>query len=112
MVKTGGLSVKEVTRSNDPVFLSRLVARLSDDAIPAVVLNRFGSSVMHACNATALQRVMVDEPDYWAARAVVIEAEDGLTEDGLLDGRVRFLQPLDGFRDQGKSISPNTEIYV
>ena len=90
--------MREVARSNDPVFLSYLQAELAADGIEALVLDAFASSVLQPMNMTALQRVMVSDDDYWAAWAVVEEAEDRISEDSILDGRMTLLQPKSGFR--------------
>ncbi|MGJ3258304.1 MAG: methyltransferase domain-containing protein [Rhodospirillales bacterium] len=90
--------MREITRSNDPVFLSYLQAELAADGIEALVLDAFASSVLEPMNMTALQRVMVGDDDYWRAWAVLEEAEERVTEDAILGGRVTLLQPKDGFR--------------
>lgn len=90
--------MREITRSNDPVFLSYLQAELAADGIEALVLDAFASSVLEPMNMTALQRVMVGDDDYWRAWAVLEEAEERVTEDAVLGGRVTLLQPKDGFR--------------
>ncbi|MBO6521334.1 MAG: methyltransferase domain-containing protein [Rhodospirillales bacterium] len=90
--------MREITRSNDPVFLSYLQAELAADGIEALVLDAFASSVLEPMNVTAQQRVMVGDDDYWRAWAVVEEAEERVTEDAILGGRVTLLQPKTGFR--------------
>ncbi len=90
--------MRELTRSNDPVFLSYLRAELGAEGIEALFLDGFASSVLQPMNMTALQRVMVAEDDYWQAWTVVEEAEDRLSEDPILGGRVTLLQPKTGFR--------------
>ena len=66
--------MREIARSNDPVFLSYLQAELAADGIEALVLDAYASSVLQPMNMTALQRVMVPDDDYWPAWAVVEEA--------------------------------------
>lgn len=90
--------MRELTRTNDPVFLSYLTAELKGEGIENLVLDAFASTLLAPMNATALQRVMVDEDDYWQAWGVLVEAEEHVTEDSLLDGRLILLQPKDGFR--------------
>lgn len=90
--------MRELTRTNDPVFLSYLIAELKGERIEHLVLDAFASSLLAPMNATALQRVMVDEDDYWQAWGVLVEAEEHVTEDSLLDGRLILLQPKEGFR--------------
>ena len=90
--------MRELTRTNDPVFLSYLTAELKGEGIENLVLDAFASTLLAPMNATALQRVMVDEDDYWQAWGVLAEAEESVTEDSLLDGRLILLQPKDGFR--------------
>lgn len=90
--------MRELTRTNDPVFLSYLTAELKGEGIVHLVLDAFASSLLAPMNATALQRVMVDEDDYWQAWGVLVEAEEHVTEDSLLDARLILLQPKQGFR--------------
>lgn len=90
--------MRELTRSNDPVFLSFLTSELSAAGIEAVALDGFAASVLEPMNATAQQRIMVTDEDYWDAWAVLAEAEGRVREDFLLGGKVRFLQPVEGFR--------------
>lgn len=90
--------MRELTRTNDPVFLSYLIAELKSEGIEHLALDAFASTLLAPMNATALQRIMVDEEDYWQAWGVLVEAEEHVTEDSLLDGRVMLLQPKDGFR--------------
>ncbi|MCK5778261.1 MAG: methyltransferase domain-containing protein [Rhodospirillales bacterium] len=90
--------MREITRSNDPVFLSFIQAELAAEGVDALVLDAFASSVLEPMNVTALQRVMVGDDDYWRAWAVLEEAEERVTEDAILGGRVTLLQPKQGFR--------------
>lgn len=65
----------ELFRTNDPVLLSWMQARLAALDVPAQVFD------MHASfmdgNVLAIQRrIMVDEADLTRARRVVIEAEE------------------------------------
>jgi len=90
--------MRELTRSNDPVFLSFLTSELAAAGIEAVSLDGFAASVLEPMNVTAQQRIMVTEDEYWEAWAVLAEAEDRVREDFLLGGKVRFLQPVEGFR--------------
>lgn len=90
--------MRELTRSNDPVFLSYLRAELAAEGIEALTFDGFASSVLEPMNATALQRVMVTDDDFWPAWAILAEAEESVSEDALLDGRVSILQPVKGFR--------------
>lgn len=90
--------MRELTRSNDPVFLSYLRAELGAEGIEVLVLDSFASSVLQPVNMTALQRVMVTDDDYWRAWTVVEEAEGRISEDTVLGGKVHLLQPKEGFR--------------
>ncbi len=90
--------MREITRSNDPVFLSFIQAELAAEGVEALVLDAFASSVLEPMNVTALQRVMVGDDDYWRAWAVLEDAEERVSEDAILGGRVTLLQPKDGFR--------------
>jgi tRNA1(Val) A37 N6-methylase TrmN6 len=90
--------MRELTRTNDPVFLSYLIAELKSEGVEHLVLDAFASTLLAPMNATALQRIMVDEDDFWQAWGVLVEAEEHVTEDSLLDGRLVMLQPKEGFR--------------
>ncbi len=90
--------MRELTRSNDPVFVSWLRASLADQGIDSVLLDGFSSGMMQPLNASAGQRVMVGNDDYWPAWTVLAEAEERVAEDTVLGGRVRLLQPKEGFR--------------
>lgn len=90
--------MRELTRSNDPVFLSYLRSELDAEGIEPLVLDAFASSVLEPMNVTALQRVMVGDDDYWRAWAVLEEAEERVSEDTILGGRMVLLQPKGGFR--------------
>lgn len=90
--------MRELTRTNDPVFLSYLQSELDAEGIEPLVLDAFASSVLEPMNVTALQRVMVGDEDYWRAWAVLEEAEERVSEDTILDGRMVLLQPKGGFR--------------
>ena len=85
--------MRELTRSNDPVFLSYLRAELGAEGIEALVLDSFASSVLQPMNMTALQRVMVTDDDYWRAWTVVEEAE-GRGEETLADALARIAHVL------------------
>lgn len=88
----------ELTRSNDPVFLSYLTSELAAEGIEALLLDTFGASALSSVNVTALGRVMVAEEDVGLAEAVLAEAEGRVSEDTILNGRVTLLQPTRGFR--------------
>lgn len=88
----------ELTRSNDPVFLSYLTSELAAEGIEALLLDTFGASALSSVNVTALGRVMVALEDVGLAEAVLAEAEGRVSEDTILNGRVTLLQPTRGFR--------------
>jgi hypothetical protein len=64
----------ELIRTNDPVFLSWLTARLEGEDIAAVVLDTH-ASVMEGSISAIQRRVMIDEVDLVRARWVLDEAE-------------------------------------
>ena len=66
--------MEELTRTNDPVLLSWLTARLADEDIAAVVLDTHASVVEGSISAIQ-RRVMVDRSDLVRARALLAEAE-------------------------------------
>jgi hypothetical protein len=65
----------ELTRTNDPVLLSWLVAALADVRIEAVVLD-VHTSILEGSISAIPRRLMVDDPDLARARRVLAEAED------------------------------------
>lgn len=65
----------ELTRSNDPVFLSWLIAHLSGDGIEAIVLDSH-ASVMEGSISAIQRRVMVLEEDLTEANIILAEAEE------------------------------------
>lgn len=69
----------ELTRSNDPVFLSFLMARLSDEGIEAVLLDAH-TSAMEGSISAIQRRIMVFDEDLKDAKAILAEAQ------GLADG--------------------------
>ncbi len=64
----------ELTRTNNPVFLSWLVAHLADADIEALVLDQHASALDGSISAVP-RRVMVDDGDLWRARLVLAEGE-------------------------------------
>jgi len=74
--------MEELTRTNDPVLLSWLTARLADEDIAAVVLDTHASVVEGSISAIQ-RRVMVDRRDLYRARALLAEAEAIQTGGGV-----------------------------
>ncbi len=66
--------MEELVRSNDPVFLSWLTARLSGENIDAIVLD-FHASVVEGSISAIQRRVMVNSRDMVRAKFVLEEAE-------------------------------------
>ena len=64
----------ELTRTNDPVLLSWLLAQLSDEGIEAIVLDAH-ASVMEGSISAIQRRVMVIDDDLAVARSILAEAE-------------------------------------
>lgn len=62
--------MRELVRSNDPVLLSWLEAGLAAAEIAHVVLDGH-TSILEGSIGAIPRRVMVDEADYAAARAVL-----------------------------------------
>ncbi len=95
----------ELTRTNDPVFLSWLTAALAANGIAADVFDTH-TSIMEGSISAIPRRVMVSDGDIGPARLVLAEGErpargegpDGITKDALLGGRVKFYQPAKGYR--------------
>jgi len=65
----------ELIRTNDAVFLSWLMARLSGEDIEAVVLDAH-ASVMEGSISAIQRRVMVIERDLWRAKDILREADE------------------------------------
>jgi hypothetical protein len=72
--------MKELLRSNDPVFLSWLVAVLEADRIPTIVLDTH-TSIMEGSVIAIERRVMVAEEDHSRARRLVASARPGPADD-------------------------------
>lgn len=66
--------MKELLRTNDPVLLSWLMARLEEAAIEAVVFDAH-MSVLEGSIGALPRRLMVMEEDFVRAQAIVEEAE-------------------------------------
>jgi len=65
----------EISRTNDPVRLSWLIAVLGDAGIAAIVLDTHTSIVEGSIGAIP-RRVMVDDADAFRARLALRAAED------------------------------------
>lgn len=63
----------ELTRTNDPVLLSWLVAALASDDIESLVFDAYASVIEGSISAIQ-RRVMVDEADLPRAKRVLAEA--------------------------------------
>jgi hypothetical protein len=62
--------VKELVRSNDPVFLSWLKATLEDAGIACVIFDQFTSAAEGSIGAVP-RRVMVHEDDFGRAQHIM-----------------------------------------
>ena len=67
--------MEELVRTNDPVLLSWLTARLSGQDIEAVVLDTH-TSVMEGSISAIQRRVMVESHDLGRAKQILAEAEE------------------------------------
>ena len=65
----------ELTRTNDPVLLSWLVAALADVRIETVVLDAH-TSILEGSISAIPRRLMVDDTDLSRARRILAEAEE------------------------------------
>ena len=65
----------ELYRTNDPVLLSWMQARLAALEVPVLVFDGHASATDGAI-AAVQRRIMVDEADLVLARQVVVEAEE------------------------------------
>lgn len=71
--ETRGRSMRELIRSNDPVFLSWLVAVLAGEGIEAIVLDAH-TSVLEGSIGAIPRRVMVVAEDYNKSRRLLEDA--------------------------------------
>lgn len=101
--------MKELVRSNDPVFISWLVAALDDAGIYALQLDQH-MSVVEGSLGILPRRLLVPDDALEAARAIleagpqqamvegIVLDDVATTADSLLGGRVVFYQPAEGYR--------------
>jgi tRNA1(Val) A37 N6-methylase TrmN6 len=101
--------MKELVRSNDPVFISWLMAALDDAGIHALLLDQNISAVEGSLGILP-RRILVPDDSLEAAKAVVEAGPDqsvvegivvdnvATTADSLLGGKVIFYQPAEGYR--------------
>lgn len=99
--------MRELIRSNDPVFISWVQATLAQEGIRTVVLDGH-VSILEGSIGALPRRVMVVAGDFDQARHLVevgptpvgtmADVEPSLTEDRLLGGAIRLRQPASGFR--------------
>ncbi len=76
----------ELTRSNDPVFLSWLITHLSAEGVESIVLDAHASAMEGSISAIQ-RRVMVLEEDLASAKLVLAEAEDIADADANCGGQ-------------------------
>ena len=67
--------MEELVRTNDPVLLSWLTARLAEENIDSVVLDTH-TSVMEGSISAIPRRVMVKSRDLFLAKRILAEAEE------------------------------------
>lgn len=101
--------MKELVRSNDPVFISWLMAALDGAGIEALLLDQH-MSIVEGSLGILPRRVLVAEDQYQAAKAIMDAGPDqavvegiivddvATTADSLLGGKVIFYQPAEGYR--------------
>lgn len=101
--------MKELVRSNDPVFISWLMAALDDAGIHALLLDQHISAVEGSLgilprrllvpddSLEAAKAIMEAGPDQTLVEGMVIE-DVATTADQLLGGKVMFYQPAEGYR--------------
>lgn len=68
--------MRELVRTNNPVLLSWLTALLRNAGIEAVVFDTHTSIVEGSVGAIP-RRLMVVDPDYEAARRIIVDAGEG-----------------------------------
>lgn len=101
--------MKELLRSNDPVFISWLMAALEGAGIHALLLDQH-MSIVEGSLGILPRRVLVPDEQLDAAKSIVEAGPDqsvvegivvddvATTADGLLGGKVIFYQPAEGYR--------------
>lgn len=101
--------MKELVRSNDPVFISWLMAALAASGVHAVLLDQH-MSVVEGSLGILPRRVLVPEDALDAAKAIleagpeqavvegIVVDKVATTADSLLGGKVIFYQPAEGYR--------------
>ncbi len=101
--------MKELVRSNDPVFISWLMAALDGAGIHALLLDQHISAVEGSIGILP-RRVLVPEDELDSARAImeagpeqavvegIVVDNVATTADNLLGGKVIFYQPAGGYR--------------
>ncbi len=101
--------MKELVRSNDPVFISWLMAALEGARINALLLDQH-MSIVEGSLGILPRRVLVAEDQFDAAKAIMEAGPDqavvegmvvdnvATTADSLLGGAVVFYQPAEGYR--------------
>ncbi|MDA0655191.1 MAG: DUF2007 domain-containing protein [Proteobacteria bacterium] len=95
------VSMQEILRSNDVVYISWISALLADSGIEVVMLDTH-MSVLEGSVSAIPRRIMVADEHYDEAAVLVQAAEDerktGSTPDFLLDGAIILKQPKKGYR--------------
>jgi tRNA1(Val) A37 N6-methylase TrmN6 len=101
--------MKELVRSNDPVFISWLMAALDGAGIHALLLDQHISAVEGSIGILP-RRVLVPDDAHEAAKAIleagpeqavvegIVVDNVATTADSLLGGKVMFYQPAEGYR--------------
>jgi tRNA1(Val) A37 N6-methylase TrmN6 len=101
--------MKELVRSNNPVFLSWLQAALEDAGIHTLLLDQH-MSIVEGSLGILPRRLLVPDDALDAAKAIMEAGPDqsvvegivlddvATTADSLLGGRVVFYQPAEGYR--------------
>lgn len=102
-------AMKELVRSNDPVFISWLTSALENAGIPALVFDQH-MSVVEGSLGILPRRLLVPDDAHEAAKAILEAGPDqsvvegmviddvATTADSLLGGKVVFYQPAEGYR--------------
>jgi len=101
--------MKELVRSNDPVFISWLMSALDDAGIHALLLDQHISAVEGSLGILP-RRLLVPDDSFDAAKAIleagpeqavvegIVVDDVATTADSLLGGKVVFYQPAEGYR--------------
>lgn len=87
----------ELISSNNSTLISWLDSVFKQYGLDVDIKNTAWSRATNNFSAIT-KRVMIEKCEYWRARVVLAEKRSEFSDDRFLGGRIRLLQPLNGFR--------------